>query len=76
MIKAAHDDGEQVVQLSTVEAKFRSALTDTDPGVVMTAIQVMKTAMALKSSKGEFFYLLQSIFQNTQLQLLHCRPNS
>ena len=62
MIKAAHDDGEQVVQLSTVETKFRSALTDTDPGVVMTAIQVMKTAMAIKSSKGEYFCLLQSIF--------------
>ena len=63
MIKAAHDDGEEVVQLSTVETKFRSALTDTDPGVVMTAIQVMKTAMALKSSsKGEYFCLLQSIF--------------
>ena len=52
MVKAADEMSDQVVQMSTVETKFRSALTDTDPGVVMTAIQVMKTVVALKASQG------------------------
>ena len=59
MIKAA-DEREQIVQLSVIESKFRSALTDTDPGVVMTAIQVMKTVLVLKTSQGSQPYILLS----------------
>ena len=45
-----HKDSQDDLQslLGPCEAKFRLALTDKDPGVVMTSIQVMKTVVGLK----------------------------
>ena len=45
-----HKDSQADLQslLGPSEAKFRLALTDKDPGVVMTSIQVMKTVVGLK----------------------------
>ena len=45
-----HKDSQADLQslLGPCEAKFRLALTDKDPGVVMTSIQVMKIVVGLK----------------------------